>query len=143
MKKFVILGTIMISMLLIFTNCKKDDDDDKTKKEMITAKSWKYKTITKADGSSMLEDCEKDDKFTFSSGGVYTNDPSTVKCDNDDATKTGTWTLSADEKTFTIVEGNDTNALTVVSVKENELVFKNTITEQGVTIEMTITFTPY
>ncbi|GEM_PF-650687 len=146
MKKLVILGIISIGFLIVFSSCKKDDDDSKTKKEMITAKDWKYKSIistVNGVSSDTIEDCIKDDKLSFKLNGTFTTDPGTSLCDGNEKPSDGTWTLTSDEKTLTIIEDNETTKLTVVSIKENEIILKNSVSEQGITVEMVMTFIPY
>jgi len=65
-------------------------------------------------------DCQKDDKLTFATNGIYISDPGTIKCDPDETTKTGTWSLSKDGKTL-LLFGSQSS---IVEITENKLVLK-------------------
>ena len=85
-------------------------------------------TIT--DLFNQLQGCAKDDLFTFSSNGNYTAEEGPSKCNqaNNQVYINGTWTLSADEKTVSIVAGTTRIEYTLVSISKNEL--KTTFNER-------------
>ena len=71
------------------TACGKDDAPTKTKTQLITQAAWKFEsegidmdkngTIEVPTGE--VEDCNKDDVFTFNTGGTGTRDEGGTKCD--------------------------------------------------------------
>ena len=95
---------ISIALAVTVTSCKKDESN-LTKKEMLTAKSWKILS-SKSDGvADIIDDCQKDDFLNFAASGAYTFNPGTNKCYSDDDTYSGTWSFSNDEK-YLIVDGD-------------------------------------
>jgi hypothetical protein len=110
--KNIKLNLFLIAIVaLAMGSCKKD----KTVSELLTTGSWKFTVITidpgiDLDGSgslvtdlfAQLDACDKDDLTIFKSGGISNYDEGAVKCDSSSPqTTTGTWVLSADEKTLT------------------------------------------
>jgi hypothetical protein len=97
-KSFYLMKTIMYKasgLLLaaaLITACSKDSAPAKTKTEFITQASWKFesegidldKNGTIEAPSGEVEDCNKDDVFTFVSGGTGTRDEGATKCDGAD-----------------------------------------------------------
>jgi hypothetical protein len=112
---------------LAFTSCKKDA----TFTETLTSDTWLISSSTyDEDGTGpiavvdALEACDKDDTFVFKSDNTLTISAGAIKCDpTDDATQTATWTLSADEKTITLIPTAFPIALvyTIVSFSDSEI----------------------
>src|SRR5450759_4714054 len=117
MKNFKTLLIFAISLTIAVASCKKDEVS-KSRKELLTAKQWKF-TSSKTNGvADILDACEKDDFVIFSSNGTYTYNPVTIKCSSYDTIDTGNWTLSSDEKTLSI----DGDEATIVELTESRLV---------------------
>lgn len=92
---------------LAMLSCGKDNDEpsSKSKTELLTAQVWKISTVGldidkngTVDFPYPLEDCDKDDKFTFKTGGTGTADQGTLKCDAADPQTTDfTWAFKSNE----------------------------------------------
>lgn len=131
MKSIKYLVLLVLALTLTVTSCKKDKVT-LTKKEMLTAKSWKLLSSKENGVSIVLEDCEKDDVLTLASDGTYTYNPGANKCYTDDTIQTGSWSLSSDEKYLTIdMDG----IMTIVELTESKLVLS--ITYETFSSEMT------
>lgn len=73
------------------------------------------------DYTQMMQDCEKDNSWTFSADNTYVLDEGLLKCKpTDPQTKPGVWSLSADGKTFTL----DGEKATLILVDDNNLQFR-------------------
>ncbi len=103
---FTVFLLVTIALAVTVTSCKKDESN-LTKKEMLTAKSWKILSSKTNGVADVIEDCQKDDFITFATDGTYTTNPGTNKCYSDDSANSGTWSLSSDEK-YIIVDGAST-----------------------------------
>ena len=108
MKKIIRLFTVVllitIALTVTISSCKKDESN-LTKKEMLTAKSWKILSSKTNGVADVIDDCQKDDFITFTKDGNYATNPGTNKCYIDDSADSGTWSFSADEK-YLIVDGD-------------------------------------
>ncbi|HZK93946.1 MAG TPA: lipocalin family protein [Prolixibacteraceae bacterium] len=117
MKSFKYLFLLVIALTIAVASCKKDEVT-KSKKELLTAKQWKFLSRKTNGVADVINNCEKDDFTIFSSNGTYTWNPTTVKCDPSQTIQTGTWTLSSDEKTLSV----DGDEATIVELTESRLV---------------------
>jgi hypothetical protein len=111
-------------LLVAQVACKKDDD--KSPSEILTAGTWTqsdYKEDSDGDGDieSTIEPCDKDDTFTFKTDGTLEYRVGALKCAPTDTDGDGTWALSADNKTLTIVQGIGL-PLTIKEISNNRLV---------------------
>ena len=113
----LLIFALTIALTVVVTSCKKDEVT-KSRKELLTAKQWKILSSKTNGVADVISDCEKDDFVIFASNGTYTWNPGTVKCDPSETIRTGTWTLSSDEKTLTL----DGDATTIVELTESRLV---------------------
>lgn len=92
---------MLYAACIIFLNaCEKEPS--KTKKDVLIAKRWAWSAYKHNGIESALLDCEKDDYYMYASNGTYQFIDSRVKCSNFTSDKTGTWSLSEDEKTLTM-----------------------------------------
>jgi PKD repeat protein len=81
-----------------------------TKKEIIAAGPWKITGIKQFDGTTttdvyfQMDNCDKDDIYSFQANGSWTNEEGATKCDSNDPTiiDSGTWTLSSDGTVFKV-----------------------------------------
>ena len=125
MKKLIRLFTVVFLISFAFvanvTSCKKDGPN-LTKKEMLTAKTWKLLSSKSNGVANVIEDCEKDDFLNFAASGTYTVNPGTNKCDPEETTDSGTWLLSSDEK-YMIVDGD---SATIVELTASRFTFSMT-----------------
>lgn len=125
---------LVFALALAIPSCKKDKE--KSAKEILTSKSWKISSIKLNNVeviSSLLEPCDMDNYQTFTIDGNYTEYVNTIKCDVSETDYMGTWSLSADGKTFTL-DGQELSA----EITEEKMVF--TMSDGGNTL--VITFIP-
>lgn len=133
MKKSIIL----ISALALTTlfSCKKDDET-KTNKDYLTSHTWTPSSYAMSvEGTNIdtpAEDCEKDDKLSFSADMKYIFNPGDVICEDDEVIETGTYTLSSDQKTITF----DGEVWTITSISDSQLVLSMSM--EGMTMKMTL-----
>ena len=72
--------------------------------------------------ADVISDCDKDDFITMAANGIYTYNPGSNKCDPDETSYTGTWALSADEKSL-ILDGESIN---IIELTESRLIISMT-----------------
>lgn len=119
MKKTLFIALLLISFIV--SSCKKDEAS-KSKSEMLTGAKWNISSLKINGVAEVMEDCSKDDFIIFASGGTCTFNPGTIKCYSGEAIDTTIWSLSSDEKNFTL-EGTTwtivelTQSRFVISVK--------------------------
>lgn len=95
--------------MLVLFSCKKDE---KSKSDLLIdggcwkhTKSEAYNTDNSTWENVIIDACDNDDCLTFNSGGTLTFDEGAIKCDpTDPQTSSGSWTLSSDETTLTLVD---------------------------------------
>ena len=95
----------MAVLTLMASSCSKDD---KTRKEILTSKSWKLTVYRVAGTDQPIPDCVKDNYYEFNSNGTYQYFKGINLCVAGETTETGSWSMSADEKTFTLDAENYT-----------------------------------
>ena len=107
MKRIYYLGLGLLISASLLSSCSKDDAGPKqSKTEMLagaTEKKWKLVDNNAFGISIGVEDCEKDDVFTFSNNKNFAYSFGTDDCDGD-TNFTGTWSFNAGETTVTIPE---------------------------------------
>ena len=145
MKNPRIHSNLLLCLLLIFglSSCNDDDDDNSNGDELSTAEllvgTW---TVTDIDieafvgsqtlveylvdveGLSELEAQIAFDLFVDSlepelTGSLTINADNTYESDFEGGSDTGTWTLSPDDTTLTLLEGTDTIVITINSISES------------------------
>ena len=138
-------------LLLAFASCKKDS---LSKTDLLTdADGWKMVSLTTdpaivdpftgtqiTDLYAQFDACDKDDITTFSANGTFVSDEGATKCDpSDPQTTSGTWLLSADEKTITI----DGESWTISELSKSTLrvTYPWVDNSSGITYTWTATFT--
>lgn len=114
--KHLLLLTLCVT--LVVASCKKDEKSTMTKKEMLSAKSWKLSSSKTNGVADVLSDCDKDDFITMTANGIYTYNPGSNKCDPSETSETGTWALSNDEKSLLI----DGESLDIIELTESKLI---------------------
>jgi hypothetical protein len=81
--------TFTIALVAMLFSCSKSNPDDPAREQALTTGSWKltaYATDNDKDGTyeentfAMIADCQKDNLFTFQSGGVLVQDEGPTKC---------------------------------------------------------------
>jgi hypothetical protein len=126
MKSLNYLLLFVIALALTVPSCKKDT---KSGKEILTSVSWKETSVKINGAVQTIADCAKDDYLTFITDGTYTYNVGALTCYDGDVSYSGTWTLSADEKTLT-VDGDPAS----VVITESKIVV--TVIDGSDTIEM-------
>ncbi len=112
------------------TACKKDDE--KSNEDKLTAVScWKqtkfegFDTTTNTWLVVPIDDCEKDDCVTFKADKTTAIDAGIAKCDpTDPQITTGSWSLSADGKTLTVIDGLDVTLAAILELSGSKLVLE-------------------
>jgi len=126
--------------LLIFAGCKKDKDDatpnnpqqDSKTKELLVGKNWKL-TGAKAFLGDSIDvystspykeqiECAKDDIIIFKDDNTYTLNNGGTQCSAAILPESGTWELSADQKTLITDKGtNKEKELNLIYVTSSTL----------------------
>ena len=143
---------VVLSMSLVFSGCEKDNDPP-SKSEIIAGKDWKIKTyfVSENNGtpydvfaSPNVSECTKDDIYKFSSDGKYMIDEGVTKCNQQDSQiyEEGTWVISEDilKRTYPVTNGDFTETYTIIELTQTQMVLERTITEQGRSYKLTITY---
>lgn len=123
---------VLILLGMVFQNCKKD----KTSSQILTSGYWKvtaidYDNITTGgavtDPNSKLmvyAECHGDDEISFKSNGEWTFGGAN-QCFFDDAyNNVGAWSLSPDEKTLNLENGDYFASWEILSLTKNTLKVK-------------------
>jgi PKD repeat protein len=118
-----------------------------TKKEVIAAGPWKITGLKQFDGTTttdvyfQMDDCGKDDIFSFKTNGTWTNEEGATKCDSNDPTiiGSGSWTLSSDETVFS-VDGEEWKFVNPLTNNAMKISFDG-VDDLGNKVEVTIDFT--
>ncbi|MGQ0737545.1 MAG: lipocalin family protein [Bacteroidota bacterium] len=148
MKKYLsFLAAALPAILFLFSSCDKDDNTPKTKRELLTQASWKFKsaTINGSDASGLIATCEKDNILFFAAAGTGNINEGATKCNATDPDSVPfTWSFSQNETVINLssafITGGETN-VTLVSLTETELVVSFFYTPPvGPSREMIVTF---
>lgn len=128
---YLLFFILALGLNVSIMSCK-DDEDPLTKREILSAKSWRL-ISEKVNGVENILDCEKDDLITFAPNGQYFLNPNTITCFPDEPIEGGTWDLSADEKTLIINGGN----LNIVELTETKLIVSGVLGNETFVLELT------
>ena len=147
---------VVIIMLFFaqFTACEKDEK--LTKKEMIQGKEWIVSEMTIDPGIdfgdgvitdllSVMNECEKDDIYSFYEGGNFAIDKAANHCyEGEPQIETGEWTLNDEEIILTvtmIVDGApEVKEYELIEVSSTKIVGKMAVNFYGMSLTPTITF---
>jgi len=148
MKKVFLLA--MMSSALIWSSCGDDTEGNnpepqKSAKDYLMDADWllmkatitppivielfgQQITISDLRDLDEAEPCDEDDLIRFKADGSIENDEGPTKCDPEDPQTYpgGSWNLSTDEKTLTIIEDEDTTVVRVTLL--NDMSMKGTTT---------------
>ena len=138
--------------LLMISSCKKDDPV-KTAKDYLTGRDcWKLVKFESKDSTGKYNDVtallvgtdasDLDDCNKFTASGVYEQNEGASKCDpsDDQVISTGTWTLSADNKTLTLKADGASSVLNLETINGSEIIGSGTFTVGLVTSQVRMTF---
>lgn len=133
--KFIIksLALLLAFGALTTTACKKDDDKSRSdilvdEATWVQVKSEEQDPTTGAWSEVTIEDCSKDDTYTFKADKSLVFDEGATKCnDADPQSSTGTWAFSADETTLTLTIDGFGLAFVVESFSADKMVVTNAL----------------
>lgn len=143
-KYFFSFAASLFLTAIILPSCQKDTETPKTKTELISQGSWKFKSATVGGSAYSIPACQQDNIYTFSAAGSGSMDEGALKCDAaDPSTVPFTWTFKTNETTiFFSVALFGTDTLTLVSLTATELVVSYPYTPPvGPTLIIVATFT--
>ena len=133
----ILFSTLILSFL---SSCKKEkEESDLTKTELITQKEWKitdikmtpgitYGGLTFTDGAMFLEECVKDNKYTFHTDHTTTMNEGELKCDStaEQEVREGTWSLIEDETKIIFSDSDFLGEMEMERLSADELVLSRT-----------------
>lgn len=127
-----LLLLLAVSAAAFFVACKKDDNNKSPEDTLTSVSCWApskdelFNPATNQWEDQGVDACSQDDCITLSSDKTVSFDEGATKCDpTDPQTATGTWSLSADGKTLTVVIDGDTTFGTVVELTSSKLVLES------------------
>jgi hypothetical protein len=146
MKKHLLFLFVLISAnIFLFSSCKKNNDPpSKTKTELISQNTWKFKTATVGGTTFTFPSCLTDLILTFATNGTGNLDEGPTKCNaTDPQTTTFTWFFQNNETelvTSAPLIPNGSTTFTIVSLTESELVVTFGYSTPGPIINVQATF---
>lgn len=132
--------TLLFPLLfLCLFACGKEEVRDTT--SILTSQSWRI-TASTIDGISKLEDCSKDDRYTFNQYGTLTLEDLGKLCNN---SAIGTWSLSDDGKILTLIDNSFPTPMKATIVELNEWVIRleGELAFSDAIIPFTFTYEPF
>jgi len=93
-----------------------------SRKDILTSKQWRMVSMTFDGIAETLEDCVKDDYSTFKSNGILEQNPGRVKCYDNEAVETYSWSMSSDENYLTV----DVDTYIIIELSESSIILKYT-----------------
>ncbi|MEO5948702.1 MAG: hypothetical protein ABIP79_17940 [Chitinophagaceae bacterium] len=147
MKKcFFTLASSFFLALVILSSCQKDVDtpDTKTKTELLSQGTWKYKSATVSGSAYSIPACQQDNIYTFLATKMGSMDEGATKCNiNDPSPVPFTWSFESGETSILFsVPLFGANSVTLVSISQTELVLSYPYTPPfGPTLLIVVTFT--
>lgn len=140
MKIKLITSVLLFSCLLTASSCKKDI----SRTELLTSGSWKLIALqtdffgVPADAYADMEDCEKDNLFTFKTDNTIDLDEGPTKCDpNDPQTRNeGPWTLFDNDTKINM----DSIDFEILELTKSRFKINGTALELGLVVNVELTF---
>jgi hypothetical protein len=145
MKTTLFKASSLLLAAAFITACSKDSAPKKTNTELITQTAWKFesegidldKNGTIEAPSGEVEDCNKDDVFTFITGGTGSRDEGSTKCDGaDPQTNPFTWQFKDSEKELEF----DGHLFKLHTLNDNSLKGYKDIDTLGISVRIWATF---
>lgn len=118
MKKLLFIALVAI----VFYGCKKDEAPG-FNKDYLTAKQWQPSSAKDNGVAIVIQACVKDDLMKFATNGIFTYDPSIIKCDQSETIYAGTYSLSSDGKSITLNVEGGTAVHTIVELSATKFVW--------------------
>ena len=148
MKKQVTLLIVFIAAnFFIYSSCNKNDYNPpapKTKTQLITQSTWKFKSATVGGSPYTFPSCQTDNILSFSTAGTGTVDEGATKCNaGDPQTNNFTWVFQNSETEILLsapIFTNGSNTVTVNSITETELVLSMPVSTPGPVLIVQVTF---
>ncbi|MEJ0032493.1 MAG: hypothetical protein WDO15_20020 [Bacteroidota bacterium] len=119
--------------VVVMVACKKDDEPTHAFRDLLLkhTSGWvrTSEVVNVGTGTydvfndpDITRDCDKDDATIFDAAGTY-KVVSTVECYSGEGSiiGEGTWSLSSDEKTLTVIIGGDTQVFTVLEADDTHI----------------------
>jgi len=147
----------LLSTTFLFSACNKDDELI-TKTDLLTSSSWKLTaeiidpgfptfdnegniTGSTNDLFARMDDCSKDNTFSFNTDKTLIMDEGATKCESTAPQKTaGSWSFNSDETTLTITVDGDPLTMTILELTDKVLKLTATEVTGGITFSYTTTF---
>lgn len=122
-----ILSLALLVMVLVVSSC--NDDEPQSKTDLLSGKSWAFASVAyrfpsgeEVDFSAKyIDDCDKDNRLTFSKEGVYNSTVGADDCNGDDDNESGTWSWKENETVLALSVGSSTDNLPLVSISATTL----------------------
>ncbi len=136
-KQLLSLSLLISASLFLFSSCGKDENPPapKTKTQLLTQSSWKYKSSTVGGAAYTIQACIQDNIYTYAAAGTGTIDEGATRCNaGDPQTSSFTWNFQSGETVLyisTILFTGGSNTFTLVSLTETEAVVSQGITLGG------------
>jgi len=148
MKKQIRLLFILASVnFFLFMSCNKSDDpppSPKTKTQLVTQNTWKFKSATVGGSPYTLPSCQTDNILSFNTSGTGTVDEGATKCNAGDPQITSfNWVFQNSETEILFsapLFTNGSNTVTLVSLTETELILSMPVSTPGPILMVQITF---
>jgi len=128
---------IVLSSFIILTinSCKKDNEDEPSKTELITEKDWKMSSVKMdpgimgfTDASYYIEECVKDNQYTFKTNGSIVMNEGDSKCDStaQQEIEEGTWAFNDDQSQIIFSDSEFFGEMTLSKLTVDELILSRT-----------------
>lgn len=128
-------------LTLSVMSCNDDDDTSTETENTLTSQDWKMTSNISIAALEVetIQDCDKDDKHTFASGGTYTLDYGTDLCNTGETTDTNSWSLnnSGSKLTYNGIEYD------IDEISSSVMTLSNTSSFLGITSGERFTFVPF
>ena len=101
------ISALLFTFILFFQSCKKNDQTTPDVATSLQNKNWKLVALTVSPAingitdayNNYLEDCERDNLFTFNINNAFVLNEGATKCDPaDPQTQNGTWNYNSTSK---------------------------------------------
>ena len=139
------VSVVVLAGAMNLTGCKSDPAPSISKTDLIS-KTWKLTALTAngADTYVDLQPCEKDNLYSFTKSGNYTNDEGATKCDSTDpqVVETLKWSFLQNETVlkFLYPDGSTVN-FTITQLTTTTLKLTYTLNVNNVNITLVSTYT--
>jgi len=134
------LFLFLMASTLVFTSCNKDDDNDSASNEEKIVGTWQFTSESLNGVEVPVEDCELLDFYTFNEDNTGLNTYNDCDDTNIENIDIFTYDVTGDRIEFSY-EGNDIESYEISTLNGSTLSIKQSFEEQGVTLDVIVTFT--